>query len=155
MNPLCARHRPSHVGHCVLICAVALSIFGTEAAAQEAGYDENTEIVLAGQVFESHHPPHLGLECFTLKSHSRLYRIVTAPPWFMRGINLRLKMGHKIEVIGSKFYGRDGLVYVLARSLRFVPAGQTVVLRDKACRPVWRSSGCSESSCLNVSHPVQ
>ena len=93
-----------------------------------------------------------GMECFTLKSRSRLFTVITGPKWFIHQKGLLLKSGVEMQVVGSKFYGMDGRLYLVARSLKPVIAGHQVMLRDKDCKPLWRNSGVKSSSCMHINY---
>jgi hypothetical protein len=41
-------------------------------------------------------------------------------------------------VVGSKYIGRDGNLYIVARQLRNPATGRMVILRDSAYRPLWK-----------------
>ncbi len=136
-----------------ILCTFTVMTIVAQAAAQETGYDENTEVTVIGKVVNPHANSYLGLECFKIKVCGHLYRVLTAPSWFITGLGFNLKKGQKAKIVGSKFYGCDGQVYIMARYIRMMPHGITVVFRDQDCRPVWRYAGCTASSCLVVSRP--
>ncbi len=116
------------------------------------GYDENTEIVVTGVVKDTSAGRYGGLECFTLESRSRIFTVITAPQWFIHQRGLLLKSGVEMQVVGSKFYGLDGNLYLVARSLKPVIAGHQVMLRDNRCKPLWRDSGVKGSSCIHINY---
>ena len=116
------------------------------------GYDENTEIVVTGVVKDTSAGRYGGLECFTLESRSRIFTVITGPQWFLHQRGLLLKSGVEMQVVGSKFYGLDGNLYLVARSLKPVIAGHQVMLRDKKCKPLWRDSGVKGSSCMHINY---
>lgn len=135
-----------------LISAIITLLCGTAVLASEVGYDENTEIVVTGTVKDTSAGTYGGMECFTLKSRSRLFTVITGPKWFIRQRGLLLKSGVEMQVVGSKFYGIDGRLYLVARSLKPVIAGHQVMLRDKDCKPLWRDSGVKSSSCMHINY---
>lgn len=116
------------------------------------GYDENTEIVVTGLIKNASAGSYGGLECFTLESRSRVFTVITGPRWFVRQRGLLLKQGVEMQVVGSKFYGLDGRLYLVARFLKPVIAGHRVMLRDKTCKPLWRDSGVKGSSCMHINY---
>lgn len=120
------------------------------AHAGSIGYDENTEIVIRGTIKQCAARPYMKLQCFTLQSGSRIFRVIVAPRWFVGRIALKLNDGEDVKVVGSKFFGRDGCLCLLARSIRFLSSGRNVVLRDRSCKPVWQNSCLRESSCLRI-----
>lgn len=125
------------------------------AHARSIGYDENTEIIIRGTIKQCAERPYMKLQCFTLQAGSRIFRVIVAPRWFVRRIELKLNAGEDVEVVGSKFFGRDGCLCLLARSIRFLPSGRNVVLRDKSCKPVWQNSCVRESSCIRIFYQPQ
>lgn len=122
------------------------------ALAAPPGYDENTEIVVTGLIKNAAAGSYGGLECFTLESRSRVFTVITGPRWFVRQRGLLLKSGVEMQVVGSKFYGLDGGLYLVARFLKPVIAGHRVMLRDKKCKPLWRDSGVKGSSCMHINY---
>ncbi len=128
----------------IFVLAVGLCL------AQDTGYDENTEVQIRGEIQQVEIKPCKGLKGFLLNSNGRDYIVLTGPAWFLREIGLRLPDGEKVEVTGSKFYGHDGVLYLLARSIKFLSEGRIVMLRDRACKPVWNNSGRSHSSCMKI-----
>ncbi len=141
--------KTSHFGLCVYLIAIVMLV-GVCSADAATGYDENTEIVIKGRVAAVNARSFSGLNCFTLEFRNRMFRVITAPPWFLRRIGFSLKPGQKIRVRGSKFFGRDGGLYILARSLQIVPKGRKIVFRDRDCKPIWRNAGIKESSCIRI-----
>lgn len=125
------------------------------AHAGSIGYDENTEIMIRGTIKQCAARPYMKLQCFTLQTGSRIFRVIVAPRWFVRRIELKLNNGEDVEVVGSKFFGRDGCLCILARSIRFLPSGRNIVLRDKSCKPVWQNSCVRESSCIRIFYQPQ
>jgi hypothetical protein len=130
--------------------AILLLTNANSAHARSIGYDENTEIVVRGTIKQCAARPYMKLQCFTLQSGSRIFRVIVAPRWFVRRIELKLNNGVDVEVVGSKFFGRDGCLCLLARSLRFLSSGRNIVLRDGTCKPVWQNSCLRDSSCLRI-----
>jgi hypothetical protein len=125
------------------------------AHAGSIGYDENTEIIIRGTIKQCAAGPYMKLQCFHLQTRSRIFRVIVAPRWFVRRIELKLNNGEDVEVVGSKFFDRDGCLCVLARSIRFLPSGRNIVLRDKSCKPVWQNSCVRESSCIRIFYQPQ
>ncbi len=130
--------------------AILLLTNANSAHAISIGYDENTEIVIRGTIKQCAARPYMKLQCFTLQSGSRIFRVIVAPRWFVRRIALKLNDGEHVKVVGSKFFGRDGCLCLLARSIKFLSSGRNVVLRDRSCKPVWQNSCVRESSCIRI-----
>ncbi|MBZ0155963.1 MAG: hypothetical protein K8I29_07075 [Alphaproteobacteria bacterium] len=106
------------------------------------GYDENTEITVRGTVAEvSRAEMMMGPMVVKLRQNSRIYNVITAPPWFLARQGISLAKGSPLEVKGSKYYGRDGELYLIGRQLRDPATGRTSVLRDMWCKPLWMGHG--------------
>jgi|GEM_PF-3096743 len=101
-------------------------------------YDENTEIVLLGEVIGSDVDSNLNLRYLDINASRRRYRVFLAPEWFIVKHHVPCILGGIVEVVGSKFYCEDGVLAVLAKHIRYLPSGKTLVLRDAASRPIWR-----------------
>ena len=123
--------------------------------AKSIGYDENTEIVVRGTIKQCSAGSYMTLQCFNLQTRTRVFRVIVAPQWFVRRIGLKLNDGTNVEVVGSKFFGRDGCLCLSARSLRFLSSGKKIILRDRSCKPVWQNSCLRESSCIHIFYQPQ
>ncbi len=134
----------------IFLCAILVLANVSFAYANDMGYDENTEVVVRGTIRQSIVGPYMRFQCFTLQSGTRTFRVIVAPRWIVRRMGLRFHSGRKIEVVGSKFFCRDGHLCLLARSLKFLSSGRDVVLRDKTCRPIWQDLSLRSSSCLRI-----
>ena len=121
--------------------------------AQKIGYDENTEIVVKGTVQKKATHPYKGLANFFLKTKWRIFRVLTAPNWYMKEASIKFKKGQQVEVIGSKFYGPDGSLCLIAKSIRILPQGKVVRFRDSLARPVWTDMNEKENSCMKIFLP--
>jgi hypothetical protein len=74
----------------------------------------------------------------TLKFREKSYLVITAPPWYLIEENVTFQANEVVEVIGSKYIGRDGRLYIVARQLRYTPTGRVITLRDSTYRPLWK-----------------
>jgi len=133
----------------VIPCLLNSALAGTDCI----GYDENTEIIVSGTVLKPSSCEFRGLRCFTMESRSRVFHVVTAPAWFLERIHLNLRPGTIVRVVGSKFYSSDGSLYLMARSLKNIPAGRNIQFRDSKCRPVWSRRAVKRSSCMKIFFP--
>lgn len=124
------------------LLSVAISLLLLVFSAAEAvdlrgeGYDENTEVTVKGAVVETLRGIR-GPVTLRLIHQDRAYRIVTAPPWYLRREGIVFPQGSEIEVTGSKYFGEDGNIYVIARKIRETKTGKEFFFRDAFCRPVW------------------
>lgn len=120
----------------LLTLALAVSSARAEADVKE-GYDENTEITVRGRVIEAERPVR-GPVIVTLKGRGRAFMVVTAPAWYLAQLGVSFSPGDRYEVSGSKYFGRDGRLYIVGRILRHLDSGRVTVLRDaSSCSPLW------------------
>jgi hypothetical protein len=117
-----------------LLSMVSFSYAGTEIT---EGYDENTEITIKGTVTEIMHEMR-GPVILKLKTGIKTYNVVTAPGWYLSRNAITFSIGIALEVTGSRYFGRDGNLYVIARQIRDTETGRVTVLRDSYCKPLWR-----------------
>jgi hypothetical protein len=103
------------------------------------GYDENTEIRIKGTILQVL-PRMRGPVVVILQTANRNYKIITGPPWYLEQEGFELKAGDSLNVTGSKFIGRDGNLYVVARRLRNLSTGKVLLLRDSSFIPHWRGN---------------
>jgi len=104
------------------------------------GYDENTEITISGTVVDIV-LPNRGPIILKISPGRRVYYVVTAPPWFLLQQEVAFVSGHMIEVKGSKYFGRDGNIYIIGREIRCCQPDKRIILRDKYSRPIWGGHG--------------
>ena len=145
------KNMPRKVLVCWMTCLMVAS--AVSCLAQVAGYDENTEIMVRGTVQRPSAAPYLGLFNFYLKSDWKIFKVLTAPPWFVKRSDFSLKPRQDVEVIGSKFYGPDGTLCILAKSVKLLPSGKVVSFRDPVARPVWYKHRCP-LSCMRIFLPA-
>ncbi len=139
-------------GNIAILTVVTFTLLvGAVYAGQDVvGYDENTEIIVSGTVLKPGGCEFRGLKCFVMESNSRSFRVITAPRWFVERIHMKLSPGMTVRVVGSKFYGTDGCLYLVARSVKSLPSGRNIQFRDKNCRPVWSRRAIKRSSCMKI-----
>jgi hypothetical protein len=101
------------------------------------GYDENTELSIRGVVIESLREMR-GPILIRLKFREKTYVVITAPPWYLHDANVTFQENSEVEVVGSKYIGRDGNLYIVARELRNPLTGRVITLRDSTYRPLWK-----------------
>jgi hypothetical protein len=73
-----------------------------------------------------------------LKARTKTYRVITAPPWYLSREAIAFEPASEVEVVGSKYIGRDGDLYLICREIREVASGRVIVLRDESYRPLWK-----------------
>lgn len=123
----------------LVIVLVLLLSFHASATTGEPGegYDENTEITIKGTITEVTRGMR-GPVVLKLSHGGRLYGVVTSPPWYLKKNNITFQQGMELEVIGSKYFGENGTLYVIGRRIREVKTGREILLRDTLCRPMWQ-----------------
>lgn len=121
-----------------ILVALAFALSSAYAGADvKEGYDENTEITVRGRVVEVLQPVR-GPVVVTLQGRVRAFRVITAPPWYLAQEGVSFVPGDRLEVSGSKYFGRDGSVYLVCRVLQHLDSGRVTFLRDSFCKPLWR-----------------
>lgn len=133
----------------LLVLTVTVPCFPINVIAA-SGYDENTQVVVSGKVKHVAPKHNSGLSCITIKSHSKQYQILTAPGWYARKVGINFMPGSEIQVVGSKFYGVDGNIYLMARSIKSLSSGRYIALRDKECQPLWQVQENKGRSCMRI-----
>ena len=106
---------------------------------ENEGYDENTEIRIKGTV-QQVLPRMRGPVVVILQTPNRDYKIITGPAWYLEQEGFELKAGDSLKVTGSKFIGRDGNLYVVARRIGNLTTGRVLKLRDSMFMPHWRGT---------------
>ncbi len=101
------------------------------------GYDENTEISIKGAVIDILSGMR-GPVIIKIKTDSKTPNVVIAPKWYLSRIALELEIGSTVEITGSKYFARDGNLYIIARLIKDPEKGRTVILRDVHYKPLWR-----------------
>lgn len=101
------------------------------------GYDENTEVTVRGTIKDIVRGMR-GPVIVLLQASSKNYQVITAPPWYIAKEGIELMPGRSYEVTGSKFFSRDGKIYIIASRLKDLSTGKVIQLRDSSCMPRWR-----------------
>ncbi|PKL52049.1 MAG: hypothetical protein CVV37_03180 [Nitrospira bacterium HGW-Nitrospira-1] len=108
-----------------------------KAADDFEGYDENTEITIKGSVSEVV-LTRRGPVILIVDYKNKPLRVLTAPRWHLIRNNIEFQGGAEVEITGSKFYGKDGNFYLVARKIKFLKDDRVIELRDAFCRPMWK-----------------
>jgi len=103
------------------------------------GYDENTEVTVKGTIQDVGRGMR-GPVIVLLKSGSKNYQVMTAPPWYIAQEGIELRPGRLYEVTGSKYFSHDGNLYIIASRLKDFSTGRITQLRDSSCMPRWKGS---------------
>ncbi|WP_456433799.1 hypothetical protein [Thermosulfuriphilus sp.] len=119
----------------LLLMALCLTAWEASAHAQPfKGYDVNTEISLEGTVTKIIRKKNI----LVLRVRDKDYRLLLGPRWFTKKLGLSPRPGDRIEVTGSKLFGRDGRIYILCRIVRWKK--ENFFLRDEDGHPLWSKS---------------
>lgn len=100
-------------------------------------YDENTEITVRGdltQIIRTTRGPLIVM----LQSGSNSYNVVIAPMWYVAQKNMTFSKGDVVEAKGSKYFAKDGKLYIISKEVKNISKGTNIVLRDSHCRPLWK-----------------
>ncbi len=113
-----------------------LFVWAYAASDVKEGYDENTEVSIKGKV-TSISRGERGPLILSLVSSSKTYEVITAPPWYLDQEKISFFSGLELEVTGSKYFGDDGIIYVIGGRIKFLSTGKEISLRDADYRPLW------------------
>jgi hypothetical protein len=124
-----------------LVIVLLLLLFSHSSAENEAaeGYDENTEVTIRGRLGDFVREMR-GPVILLLHAGTKDYRVITAPPWYIAQEGIELRPGRLYEVTGSKYFSRDGNLYIIASRLKDFSTGRITQLRDSSCMPRWKGS---------------
>jgi hypothetical protein len=127
----------------ILLCLTLLSTSALWAAEEQdatPGYDENTEVKIKGTILDLPQQPR-GPVILRVKSATKTHQVMTGPRWYLLQEGIVFKSGENITVTGSKFTGRDGSVYVIAKRIQNTDTGKEHIFRDMTCNPLWTGHG--------------
>ncbi len=104
------------------------------------GFDLNTvgEVQGRGSHFSR---PGRGPVHFLLTTDREVYTVLTSPPWYWEDNHIKISVGNEVFVRGSKSFGRDGKLYIVAQEVRIPSTGQTFYFRGKDGAPLWKGHG--------------
>ena len=137
-----------------LILSLALSLTHTVQAEERdivleesgihypGGFDPNTVGEIQGKAFNFSRPER-GPVRFQLSTDRGTYTILTSPPWYWNEFRGKIHEGTEVTVRGSKSFGRDGNLYVIAQEVQIISSGQSLLFRGKDGTPLWKASGWS------------
>lgn len=122
------------------ICIILIAEYSYAQDDLSEVYDENTEITISGIITDVV-LPRRGPIILKLKLRKMTYFVVTAPPWYLAQQNIIFNQGIGIEVKGSKYFSREGTIYIITREIKFQKTSKRLILRDNYLRPLWRGHG--------------
>jgi hypothetical protein len=118
------------------------SIFGESGIHYPGGFDPNTVGSVQGKA--SHFTrPEKGPVYFQLASGRETFTVLASPAWYWNDSHLKVSDGTEMIVRGSKSYGKDGRLYIVAEEIRLPATGQTASFREPNGIPLWKGSGRS------------
>ncbi len=101
------------------------------------GFDLNTVGEVLGKA--SHFSrPDKGPVRFLLSTDREIYKVLTSPPWYWEENLIKIPEGTEVLVRGSKSFGKDGKLYIIAQELRIPSTGQFFLFRRKDGTPLWK-----------------
>ena len=106
------------------------------------GFDLNTVGDVQGKATHFSRPEK-GPVRFQLVTDRETYLVLTSPPWYWNEIQLKIVEGTEVIVRGSKSFGKDGNLYIVAQEIRIPFSGQHIIFRGKEGTPLWKSSDWS------------
>jgi hypothetical protein len=101
------------------------------------GFDANTVGEVSGRA-ANFFRPEIGPVRFQLISDRKTYTILTSPPWYWNEIQVKISERTEVNVRGSKSFGKDGNLYIVAQEIRVPFSGQCFVFRRKDGTPLWK-----------------
>lgn len=107
------------------------------------GFDLNTFGEIQGKAVHLSRPVR-GPIRFLLTSDRGTYTVLTSPHWFWHKIKVNLPEGSEVIVSGSKSFGMDGKLYIVAQEIRVLSSGEIYAFRDKNGLPLWKKGLRSE-----------
>jgi hypothetical protein len=135
------------------IAAVALLVFAATPASAAPwwmrwgrgghgahGYDPNTFVSLELTVRSARlSPPAPSLECEM--GLGEAVSVVLGPPWYLEQSGIAFAPGDRVRVEGSRLMEDSGRMVVVAATVRKMPDGPILRLRDEKGMPAWGGMG--------------
>lgn len=103
------------------------------------GFDPNTVGEIQGKAFNFSQPGR-GPVRFQLLSDRGTYIVLTSPHWYWHKIQAKISEGTPVIVYGSKSFGLDGNLYIVAQEVLIVSSGRSLLFRGKKGNPLWKGS---------------
>lgn len=106
----------------------------------EESYDPNTEITIKGKITDILQRER-GVVALGVLKNARIYRIITAPVWYLDEEKIDFSIGDEVIVSGAKFFSRSGELLIISRSIQNISKGKMYYFRDEFMKPQWRRKG--------------
>ncbi|MBF0327893.1 MAG: hypothetical protein HQL10_01915 [Nitrospirae bacterium] len=107
---------------------------------QGEGYDENTEITIKGKLKETLSRDR-GPIILVVAAEGKSYKVITGPPWYLAEQDISFKPQTSVEVTGSRYLSKDGVLYIIARQIKYADSDKTILFRDADLKPLWKHCG--------------
>jgi hypothetical protein len=102
------------------------------------GYDTNTVITVRGRIAAIHSDDSKQVRV-DVETGNRRVVVVLGPRDYWKAHGIKLTIGDRITVRGSKAQGKNGVVFLLAQKISEESRGQEVAIRSDTGRPAWSS----------------
>jgi len=104
------------------------------------GFDPNTVGTVEGRVV-SFLRPEQGPVSFRIEAAGETYTVLAAPFWYWEARGIKVGIGDRVRVKGSKTVGADENLYLVVQEITVAGEGKPVVLRDALGKPSWSGFG--------------
>ena len=106
----------------------------------DSGYDANTVTTVEGRITAIHtdDKPQVRVD---LETSDRRIVVLLGPSNYWAEHGIKLTVGERVTVRGSKAQGEKGVVYLLAQKIGTQGGGQEVALRNDSGQPAWSGGG--------------
>jgi hypothetical protein len=102
-----------------------------------SGFDPNTVGEIQGKAIHFSQQGR-GPIRFQLTSDRGYYTVLTSPHWFWHKMRAKISEGTEVVVYGSKSFGIDGNLYIVAQEVRVLSSGEIYTFRRKNGNPLWK-----------------
>ena len=112
-------------------------------------YDPNTELVLEGKAlrnFPNKTEQEENPVVLPLALGPRTVLVILGPYWYIRKLGVSFQRGERVKVIGSKAYGPQGRIYIIARKIYLTKKEKAFTFRDENYIPGWILKSISTSN---------
>jgi len=120
-------------------------------------YDPNTEVTLEGNALTDMNSESISSRnpvVLPIALEKRKILVILGPSWYVRDLNFNVKKGQRIQVVGSKVYGPEGRIYIIARKMTVPNKERDLVFRDESYIPIWKAKGIGPMPPIPVRVPV-
>ncbi|OGP49816.1 MAG: hypothetical protein A2Y79_02385 [Deltaproteobacteria bacterium RBG_13_43_22] len=101
------------------------------------GFDLNTVGEVQGKATHFFRPER-GPVRFLLVTDRETYTVLTSPPWYWNEIQIKIAEGTEVIVRGSKSFGKDGILYLIAQEIQVPFSKQCFEFRRNDGTPLWK-----------------